>query len=320
MSVALAIMTNAPPEATAHAIASAEPYVDRIVLVIAPGAHHCVPDRRPRPTKVVELEWAGYAQTRTATLGIAEQDDRTSWVLMLDSYSTITGTMPPLDSDADAFEISIEDVASGWRWLRAGHLTRARKGFSWRGSGEQGLHEALAVPPGRTLRAWPGLVLRGSPSPKAAGAPRDYSKDATALEQALAANPTCARTAYYLACSYKDAGLLEQAYAAFERRAVMSGFAEEDFWARWWLANLAFRLGRPKKEIVDRHMAAHEHSPDRAEPLTSMAAVLRAWGDEAKAIRFALEASRKPYPKDARLFVSTQCYSKRALEEASVAA
>lgn len=321
MSVALAIMTNAEPDATTRAIRSAKHLVDRIVLVIAPGAHRCVPDHRPRPTKVVELEWAGHAATRTATLGIAEQDDRTRWVFMLDAHSTISGELPPLDDPGvDAYEIAVEDVPSRWRWMRAGHLTRARKGFAWKGSGPEGLHEALVVPAGRTVRPWPGLVLRGQPSPKPAGGQRDYAKDAAALEKALAESPACSRTAFYLAQSLKDAGDLEAAFAAYERRSKMPGWDEETFWSLMWMAKLAFRMGRSKEEIVDLHARASDHSPERAEPLASMAAVLRAWGDEERAIRFALEAWRKPWPRSARLFVEMDAYSKRAREEAWVAA
>ena len=54
-----------------------------------------------------------------------------------------------------------------------------------------------------------------------------YARDANTLEQALLQEPGNARYAFYLAQSYRDAGQLEKALAAYERRATMGGFEQE---------------------------------------------------------------------------------------------
>jgi hypothetical protein len=317
MAIALAMMSRAPEEVVARAMESARSFVDRAVLVVAPGSH-LLGLEAPIPTRIVEQPWMGYASTRTFTLHAAEQDPDVEWVVMIDSYSTLDGKLPELSQDADAFEIAVEDVGSRWRWMRNGHMMRARKGFSWEGIGESGLHEVLRVPLGCKVRSWPGLVLRAHASPKPPGSSRTYADDAERLRQELERDPSNARAAFYYAQSLKDAGRYREAFDAYDLRARMAhGWNEETFWALLWKAKLAPFIG---EDPVPLYLAAHQHSPHRAEPLSALEWHFRNSGRIDLAMLYGCRAAACPYPTKARLFVDLNAYSPEALEAAGIAA
>lgn len=318
MIVCLAMMAKAPPEVVLRAIDSARDFAQKICLVVAPG-DPLTKLRLPvldlqveRPNRIVEQPWLGHATTRTLTLRIAEQDPAVDWVLMIDAYSKLSGELPPLhDHEVDAYDIAIEDVSGAWRWMRPGHLMRARRGFGWEGA----LHEAMVYPPGTVTKPWRGLLLRGTAS---AGQARDFNEDARILRDHLDRHPDDARTAFYYAQSLKDAGRAREAFDAFTARARMAGaWSEETFWALLWRAKLAEQLD---EDVVALHLECHRHSPERAEPLHGLEGYFRRQGRQDLAFLYGTKAASKPYPLDARLFVDRTAYSIEALQAAGIAA
>src|SRR5690606_541701 len=172
--------------------------------------------------------------------------------------------------------------------------------------------------PGCKVGTWPGLVVKARPSPKPAGAARTYSDDVERLGAELQRDPTNARAAYYYAQSLKDAGRYREAFDAFDRRAKMThGWSEETFWALLWKARLAPFVG---EDPVPHHLAAHHHSPKRAEPLSALEWHFRNTRRHDLAYQYAVQARACPYPTTARLFVDMGAYSPEALEAAGIAA
>jgi glycosyltransferase involved in cell wall biosynthesis len=66
-------------------------------------------------------------------------------------------------------------------------------------------------------------------------------EDARILEDALAVNPEDSRYWFYLAQSYRDAGLILRAIKAYEKRASMGGWYEEVFYSLYQIAQLMER-------------------------------------------------------------------------------
>lgn len=321
-NVVLAVMSSAPREVLARTTASAAAHAATAVVLVAPGtaAERVDPGQRDLPTAVVERRWSGHASTRTALLEAAGEESDAEWALVLDAGMTIAGELPPLDPGVDSYDVVVEDRSPShrWRWMRAGHLVRTRRGHRWVGIGASGLHEVLVLADGSRSEEWRGLVASGSPSSKAGGGGRSYEDDAARIAEALAAQEE-PRARFYHAQSLKDAGRHAEAYAAFVARAGMAGAREETFWARLWAAKLAVHhLDRPRDEALAHVDAAKDMFPDRAEPWIELAVARRKWGDQDGAVGAALEAYAKPYPLAARLFVDVSCYSRRALVEAGV--
>jgi tetratricopeptide (TPR) repeat protein len=139
------------------------------------------------------------------------------------------------------------------------------------------------------------------------------------LEEDLKQHPDNARSQFYLAQSYKDAGHLEQAYAAYTERANMQGWVEETFMAQLELGRLAVLLGKPEQVVLADLLAAYELRPTRAEPLYELARYFRLKKMYGKAYLFARAGARTPRPNDT-LFVCQSVYEWQLLDELGVAA
>jgi len=149
--------------------------------------------------------------------------------------------------------------------------------------------------------------------------PKTYEKDASILEKALLDEPHNARYAFYLAQSYRDAGMPEKAIDAYHRRATMAGWAEETFYALYEIGRMSERLGRLPAEVQGAYLAAYQFRPQRAEPLYQLARYHRERREFALAYLFARQAAAIPRPADI-LFVDDDIYRWRNLDEFSVAA
>ncbi len=302
------MMARGPAAPVLRAIESARPFVDSVCLVVAPG-DPLEDIELPIPGRIVRQRWLGYAATRTVTLRHVETDPAVEWVVMIDACAVLRGRMPILEDAVDAYEIAVESnfLDGRWRWMRRGHLMRARRGLRWEGA----IHECLVVPDESRVRRWHGLVHDA-----VASGGRPYDGDVAILRGELDRDPTNTRAAFYYAQSLKDADRTLEALAAFQARATMGGFSEEVFWAWLWAGKLAACLGLDT--CVDHFLAAHEHSPDRAEPLAYLRSFYRKAGDPERARECRDAAAEKAYPMDARLFVDVGCYSEAAREAAGI--
>src|SRR5690606_37030860 len=98
-----------------------------------------------------------------------------------------------------------------------------------------------------------------------------YLRDAKLLEEDLQLHPDNARSQFYLAQSYRDAGHLDQAVAAYQKRVSMKGWDEEAFLAQLEVGRLAVKLDKPEAVVLEELLAAYELRPTRAEPLYELA-------------------------------------------------
>jgi hypothetical protein len=323
MTVALAIMARAPVDTVLTAIRSAKDFVDRCVVVVSPATpdewKDELIDRAPNSlrTSVVCQGWLGYADTRTAVYRSAGEDPDVDWVLMLDAHAIFTGELPDLagtPADVHAYAIPVDHRFPGgrWRWIRRGHLQRARLPYEWKGTAA-GMHEILIVPP-EHVRRWDGLVFNS-----VTGEAKDWGAVAEKAEAAIPDENGDPRSAFYRAYALRDAGRQRDAYDAFLARAAMeSTNVEETFWAHLWAAKIARWLPIEHDEIVSRGLAAHHFAPKRAEPMRELAEAFMKVGDAPNAARWANAARECSYPRDAEFFVDVGAYSEEALIAAGI--
>jgi hypothetical protein len=149
--------------------------------------------------------------------------------------------------------------------------------------------------------------------------PETYLKDAAILEAALAKEPGNARYAYYLAQSFKDAGQLDQALAAYRHRATLPGWDEEAWHARYQAARLVERTNGSPAEVSRAYLEAWNARPTRAEPLVALARWHRLRAEWPLALMVARIAAATPRPPD-QLFVEDAAYAWQALDELAIAA
>ncbi|MFE2097570.1 MULTISPECIES: glycosyltransferase [unclassified Streptomyces] len=266
------------------------------------------------PGALYESPWKGFDLSRTEAIQLARE--RADYLLFIDADDALEiapgFSMPELDHDCYDFEIRHGSVVH-WR------PTLVSTRLPWRYVGV--LHEYLECDTSfdRATFAGARMVIMGGGGRLRGSRRKKYLRDAAILKEALTKEPDNARYAFYLAQSWRDADEHGKALAAYDRRAVMSGFVEETFCARLYAARTAVLLKRRMPEVIARFLDAHEYRPTRAEPLAELAYLCRVHGERwPLAYLFAKRAAEIPQPSDT-LFVEHHWYEWRALNELAVA-
>jgi glycosyltransferase involved in cell wall biosynthesis len=262
------------------------------------------------PGALHERPWKDFAHNRTEAIELAR--GKADYLLIIDADDVLEApagfVLPELT--LDGYDLRVEDHELSYD---RPHIVRADRDFYFEGV----LHEALRSRTPRTSGRIDGLVYRRLRGGARSMDPQRYRRDAEVLERALAAEPGNTRHAFYLGGSWKDAGELEKAAAAYERRATMAGFDEEIFLSLFYRARLLERLGRPDDEVVAAYLRAFDARPRRVEPLVELARLHRTRARWALAHLFAAAAIAIPRPADV-LFVEKEAYTWRSLDEYAV--
>ena len=171
------------------------------------------------PGLVVDRPWVSFGHNRSEALALC--DGRMDWAIMLDADDSVGGTVPPSSvwqTEVDAFMISC--IYGTTRHQRT-QIFKTGIGWVYEGS----VHEyavcrskaaAIAVLPPETH-----MITRceGSRSKNS----RRFITDAQLLEKELLTKPDDHRILFYLAQSYRDAGLVEKAQLYYRNNLDISG-------------------------------------------------------------------------------------------------
>jgi glycosyltransferase involved in cell wall biosynthesis len=147
-----------------------------------------------------------------------------------------------------------------------------------------------------------------------------FERDARLLEEDLVRDPDNARSVFYLAQSYRDAGDLTRARETYRQRVALGGWEEEVWYSLHEIGRLNERLGSSVAEIRSAYLDAYQFRPRRAEPLYQLARFHRERSEWSLASLFAQQAAAIPRPADDILFVDDSVYLWRSLDELGVAA
>ncbi|WP_107122214.1 glycosyltransferase [Streptomyces sp. DSM 15324] len=299
---------------------SVRPMIDRWVVVdtgSTDGTQDVIRETyRDLPGELHERPWKGYDGSRTEAIELARVG--ADYLLFVDADDVMTleprFRMPELTEDAYRVDIRY----GPFRYWRPA-LVSTRLPWRYRGV----LHEYIDCGSRYSLGTLAGaemVILGGGGRLRKEGTRAKYLRDAQILEQALLDEPGNARYAFYLGQSLRDAGELERALDAYDRRADMGGEEEETYCARLWAARLAESLERPWTQVMDRYLRAYETRPSRAEAVGDLARLCRTNGPRwPLAHLFARQAARIPFPQD-DLLVEPGWYEWQALDELAVAA
>jgi glycosyltransferase involved in cell wall biosynthesis len=272
--------------------------------------------------EVHERPWVNFGVNRQQALELAVAANKADWLLFIDADEELAVSDPKFYEKLEPGKsYDIEKHSLDLR-CAVPHLLNVRAGrYRWEGPA----HNYLVVLEGerrRELRKDVWIIYHHGEGAKshAQTQAEKYLRDAKVFEEELARNPNDARSQFYLAQSYRDAGHLEEALAAFKKRAAMeNGWAEERFVAQFEAGRLSVRLERSEAVVLSELLSAYNLRPTRAEPLYELARYYRSKNGHAMATLFAKAGVRTPLPND-RLFTVTSVYTWRLLDELSVAA
>lgn len=271
--------------------------------------------------EVHERPWVNFGVNRQQALDLAVKAGKADWLLFIDADEELGVSDPKFYEKLEpGVSYDIEKHHSGLRYA-VPHLVNIRE-TQWRWEGP--VHNCLLHVGGsnqRQLRKDVWIIYHSGEGAKSHGltSEQKYLRDAKLLQDDLKQRPDNARSQFYLGQSFKHAGHLREAYAAYKRRVTMKGWIEETFMAQLEVGRVAIQLAEPEEVILRELLAAYELRPTRAEPLYELARYFRLKKAYGRAYVFAKVAAQTARPNDA-LFVAQEVYDWRALDELGVAA
>jgi len=287
MGVGVAMIVRDEADQIERAIAQALPIVDHVTILDTGSTDATIEAAKTAlydtgiDYLIAERPFDGFGPSRTALLEFARQAP-TEYTLMLDADHTlhIEGERP--DLDADEYMIRVRDDGG-----RLPLLTRTKHPFRYEGVA----HSYLCTDKPATIAHTDWLSIDGGPG----ASQQKLERDLVLLKQAHEDDPTDRRTTFYLAQTYRDLDMPEEAIHYYRKRAQMGGWAEEVYFARYQAGcllaeHISFQQG------AHHLLAAWESRPTRTE-------ALRALANSANAV-----ANKTPVPDDV-LFVRPAAYA-----------
>jgi len=271
------------------------------------------------PGELHDIPWQDFAYNRSRALELARPLGDYSLMIDADVICLVDDGVSPAAFRAalvdDVYDVRFSD---GLEYVRP-QISSTRLDFAYRGV----LHEFLAVPGGATHGGLvPGVRYTTLRDGARSRNPTKYHDDAAVLRAALAAGhePELEpRYTFYLAQSYRDAGLVDEAIETYRRRTTLGGFVDEIYVSYSWIVRLLAGRDGCTPEVLDAALAATDLVPRRAEALCHAATAARTAGRMPTAYLFAHRAAAVPMPT-VGLFVEPEVYRWRSLYELSIAA
>lgn len=308
------------------------------------------------PGTLHERPWVNFGHNKTEAMRLAR--DVAEFAVLMDAddtltYSSVFKGLPRLSGNSYSLLVKHGSELEHTR----PHLIRTALDFEY----VEPVHEYLDYAKhGSHMGRLPGVtytVVGGGA--RSADPVAKFVRDSILLEEDIAKRPDHARSYFYLAQSYRDAGVeefalsgrlreegksdeateaekrardfYEKSLVTYERRAAFDSDAIEEAAVakleaakkREHMHGLDLRDGderAPRSEVIHAYLAAWEMRPSRAEPLYEVTRYLRSYGDHLQlAYLFAAQGVKIPRPTDT-LFLDASVYKWRMLDEFAVAA
>lgn len=265
------------------------------------------------PGRVHQRPWKNFGHNRSEAFDLAR--DAADYALIMDADDVLCGTpeFPVLEADGYLFPIRSGDVTY-WRH----QLLATRR--DWRYEGVVHEYATCDDPTSTSVRLTGEWWVESRRLGARNLASDKYRRDADLLREHLATNPGDSRAMFYLGQSYFDLGDWEASLSAYARRAVMGGWDEEVFFAKYRMGLCLMNLDRPRGDILEAMLGAWEFRPSRAEPLYHLARWHREHSMHHQAAMFARTGIGIPRPPHDILFVAEDVYRWRMADELSVSA
>ncbi len=273
------------------------------------------------PGELHERPWVNFGHNRQQALELAVAAGKADWLLFIDADEQLVVEDPAvLKNLQPGMNYRLEKKHSTLSYFLPALVNVREATWRWQAPVHEFL-EQLSGPRDFTKLAGVHIHYHSGEGARSQGisAEQKFLGDAALLEQHLQQHPDDARSQFYLANSYKDAGHFRKAFEAYEKRCTMAGWVEENFMARLWLGKMAISLNLPDEQVMDLLLAAYAYRPARAEPLYELARYYRLRKQFTRAFVFAQSGSRIAYPYDT-LFVSRSVYDWQMLDELGVSA
>ncbi len=274
------------------------------------------------PGEVHQQLWVNFGHNRNQALEYAYQSGQADWLLLIDADEELGCTDPLFYQKLQpGISYSLEKHHSFLRYRLLNLINIKETRWRWCGVVHEYLERVSGVDKHEPIYdAW--IIYHQGEGVRSRGltAQQKFLGDARLLATELKKNPKDARSQFYLAQSYNDAGDFKAAYQHYLARATMEGWPEENFVAQYRAGKVALLLNKPYAELTACFLKAYEMRPERgAEPFFQLAVYCRNRHWHNQAYLFAKAGAEIAYPKDT-LFVERDIYEWRIFDELAIAA
>lgn len=255
----------------------------------------------------------GRSRTEALELCVGKSD----YVYISDATDALKGDIVLKDKSMDGYKMLIEHA--GTKYWRV-QLVKNDPSLGWKYHGV--LHEYLGCSkPGHKVSNLDGCSILYNVSPSVRDKnPNKYKDDAAVLEKALEKEPDNERYQFYLAQSYRDAGMFKESIEAYKRRIAMGKWHEEVYNSYYNVGLCLIHLNASDQEIIDAFMDAFNHSKHRAEPMYQLAKYFREKRQFDKGYKYGMLAVDLKYPEQDILFVHNYIYQYALKDEVAICA
>lgn len=262
------------------------------------------------PGELHERPWRDFGSNRTEALNLAQGHGDYIWVM--DADDILVGTPELGNLEAGCYSVRYQMGGDVTWWRRQ----LFRDGLPWRYEGV--VHETPACDASFTDARLEGdyyIDYRQVGYRSLAG--EKYARDAEVLLAELERNPNDLRSMAFLAQCYFNAGDHSNARKWNERRIELG---DKSYLVLQQIAMSMQHVGEPWPDVQDAYLRAWEFQPSRAEPLYSIAESYRIAGRFQLGYLFAKRAAQIPLPEGDDVFVWSDVYAWRAVDEQAVCA
>ena len=265
---------------------------------------------REIPGEIHQRPWIDFGTNRTQALKLSR--GKADYLWMIDADDLLVGSIDLLHLTQDSYLLRYGTDFRYWR------KQIFRGDLDWKYQGV--LHEyPMCLDTGvNECRLQGEYYIESRRLGSRNRATDKYQRDALTLLAEVVANPDDARSTFYLAQSFRDAGDHRQALEYYTRRAAMQGWHEETFYALMQRGVCMEHLGESWEKVLAAHLRCWQFSPHRAEPLHLISAHYRLQGQFALSHLFASRAKEIPFPEDDSLFVAADVYQWKIDDELAI--
>lgn len=244
-----------------------------------------------KPGELHERPWKNFGHNRNEALILAKGKGDYIFFIDADEYLQYEPTFKLPMLEKDFYYVTIHHANT----LYCRNLL-IKNDLDWKWVGV--LHEVVYSEQAKTFDTLKGVGNIYTTEGARSKDPQKYLKDAAILEQGLIDEPGNSRYVFYLAQSYRDAGVKDKALENYKRRIAMGGWDQEVYWSYLRVAELKVGLNYPKEEVVQSFKEAFDYRRSRVEPLYNLAHYYREAGDFKSCYEVASIASTIPESDD----------------------
>jgi glycosyltransferase involved in cell wall biosynthesis len=274
---------------------SAKPIIDYWVIVdtgSTDGTQEIIKKHlKGIPGELHERKWRNFGENRTEAFLLAK--GKGDYILFMDADDTLEfeskRALPPLTFDL----YNMWRGTKGFSYLKP-QLVRGDLPWKWVGV----THEYLGCDQPHTSATLDGVKYVSGDGGASTYDKRKFLKNVKLLLASLKKDPNNSRDVFYLAESYRDAGMKGRALEWFQKRSTMGGWDEEVFWSFLQIAHMLRDIGLADSIVIDALTRAHHFRPHRVEPLYYLAQTYNKMGNYSKAYEYLKAWDFIPRPKE----------------------